>query len=216
MAARVARVELAQHRQPRARERTKLAIGEAERAAGVGERGGKRRRELAARAALRDLEQCVARRARRRLGRVAKADRDAFDERRRRRRAAGRIALCTREVDLRRRRDELSEQEALLLVSLRLDRQVGQHVAQRAAQRVGQQRIFRDAAREHAALEPDHAQRGEAARARLHYREHLDAAAAAAERIRRDLRERAPQHAQEVVAPQRGLARALEVGERGG
>ena len=89
-----------------------------------------------------------------------------------------RIALRAREMDLGRRRDELREQEALLLVALALDRQIGEHVAQRAAQRVGQQRVLRDAAREHAAVEPDHAQRGEAARARLHHGEHLDAAAA--------------------------------------
>ncbi len=85
-----------------------------------------------------------------------------------------------REHDARRRREELVEQEALLGVALRLDRQLEQHGARLAPHAVGQQRIVGDRAREGAATESDEVEALEGAGARRGDREQLDAAAGAA------------------------------------
>ncbi len=86
------------------------------------------------------------------------------------------------EGDVGARSGQLCEQVALLVHTFAFDRQLGQDVAQADAQVVRQQRILGDHARKHAAVQSDDEELLEAAGARLHRAQDLDAAALAAQR----------------------------------
>ena len=104
-----------------------------------------------------------------------------------------------RERDGRRRVAQRGEQVALLVLAALLDRHVGQHGLERAAQRVGEQRILAHEAREHVAAESHHEELRERAAARLERREQRDAAARAAERLVAERGEGAPQQHERLV-----------------
>ena len=100
---------------------------------------------------------------------------------------------------MRSRREQLGEQEALLVEAELLDRHVGEHVAHALAQRVREQRILAQAAREGVARESHHEEPLEAAPARLGRVEHLHAAAAPAER-NDEVRNQVTAHEQDEIA----------------
>lgn len=87
------------------------------------------------------------------------------------------VAHRTGKRHLEARRQQLREEEALLIVTVSLHRKVGQRVAHASAHWIRQQRIFGDGAGKEVAVQADQEQPIEAARAGLHGTQHLNAAA---------------------------------------
>jgi hypothetical protein len=154
------------------------ALGE-----GARQRGSEERAFVGERRAAGEIERRLHRRRRRFEGAGDPPDAAELVEKRRGRE---RLALFVRargdEIDLGSRAEQLREEEALLIVPLALDRQVGQKIAQPRAQAVGQERIGTHGARKAVAREAGDDDPAKGAAARLGHREQRHAAAGAAER----------------------------------